>query len=230
LELDRRNHRELTTSGWWVRMNYEHASSDDVAPVALPGVIRSSIPTDGYSFGRLTLDARRYTRLTPNTRINLRLWAGGWLGGDPLPIQHRLSLGGPDLLPGYRFRAFTCAAGGYSDPAMPALCDRTVALQAEFRSRLSLGLGYQYRDRNRRELDRFIGIEEADLVLFSDAGKAWLTGNGPGRVPNNRIPNLNEWKADAGVGIDAGGIGVYLTKALTDGEPVRLFVRLRRRF
>ena len=57
-----------------------------------------------------------------------------------------------------------------------------------------------------------------------------LTGDGPGRVPNNRIPSLDEWKADLGVGADAGWIGVYLAKAVTDGEPVRFFIRLERRF
>ncbi len=43
-----------------------------------------------------------------------------------------------------------------------------------------------------------------------DAGKSWLTGDGPGRVPNNRIPSLDEWKADLGVGADAGWVGIYL--------------------
>ena len=35
---------------------------------------------------------------------------------------------------------------------------------------------------------------------------------------------------DPVIGLDAGGIGVYLSKALTDGQPVRFFVRLQRRF
>jgi hypothetical protein len=68
------------------------------------------------------------------------------------------------------------------------------------------------------------------LVLLGDAGKSWLTGDGPGRVPNNRIPSIDEWKADLGVGADAGWVGVYLAKAITDGEPVRFFLRLERRF
>ncbi len=231
IELDTRNHPDLTTAGWWVQARYEHSSSDDVAPVVLPTAVRPALPAGGdYSFERVWLDARRFARLTPGSRLNLRVRAAGWIGGDPLPVQARHSLGGPDLLPGYGFRAFTCAPGGASDPARPALCDRVVSVQTEFRSRLSLNWGYHYRDREQRGLDRFIGIAEADLVFFADAGKAWLSGDGPGRVPNNRFPSLKEWKADIGGGLDAGGIGLYLAKALTDPEPVRLFVRLERRF
>jgi hypothetical protein len=66
--------------------------------------------------------------------------------------------------------------------------------------------------------------------LFADGGNSWLTGDGPGRVPNDRIPNIGEWKGDLGIGLDAGGIGAYLLKALTGSEPVRVMVRLQRRF
>jgi hypothetical protein len=162
--------------------------------------------------------------------MGTRLFASGYAGGDPLPIQRRVSLGGSDLLPGYDFRAFTCAPDGFNDPALPALCDRVMAAQVDFRTRLNLGLGYRYQDETRREVDRFIGIDQADLVVFVDAGKGWLSGDGPGRVPNDRVPSLNEWKADIGVGLDAGGLGVYLSRALTDGQPVRLGLRLHRRF
>jgi hypothetical protein len=75
-----------------------------------------------------------------------------------------------------------------------------------------------------------IGIEEADLVIFSDAGKSWLAGAGPGQVPVNRIPALKEWALDIGVGLDAGEIGAYLAKSVSDEEPVRFIVRLQRRF
>jgi hypothetical protein len=33
-----------------------------------------------------------------------------------------------------------------------------------------------------------------------------------------------------GVGLDAGEIGAYLAKSVSSGEPVKLIVRLRRRF
>ena len=46
----------------------------------------------------------------------------------------------------------------------------------------------------------------------------------------NRIPSLHEWKPDVGIGLDAGQIGAYLAKSLSEGEPVRFIVRLQRRF
>lgn len=231
LDLDTRNDRDIPSTGWLLRARYEHSTSDDIAPVALPETIRPPIPAGGgYAFDRLTLDLRRYSRLTPGLRVNTRLRADGWIGGDRLPIQRRVSLGGPDLLPGYGFREFTCAPRGFSDPSDPALCDRSITAQVEVRTRLSLNLGYRLKSGDSGAPGRFIGLEEADLVFLTDAGKAWLAGDGPGQVPVNRIPSFREWKADVGVGLDAGEIGAYLAKSLSQGEPVRFLVRLQRRF
>lgn len=231
IDLDTRNDDDLPSSGWWLRLTGERSWSNDVAPIALPTSVREAIPTNGdYAFNRLKLDLRRYNRIAANLRMGARVMASGHVGGDPLPIQRRVSLGGTDLMPGYEFRAFTCAPEGFNDPAHPALCDRMLVAQVDFRTRLDLGLGYRYRDEARRQVDRFIGIDQADLVVFLDAGKGWLSGDGPGRVPDDRIPSLNEWKADIGVGLDAGGVGVYLARALTDGQPVRVSLRLKRRF
>ena len=162
--------------------------------------------------------------------MNGRIRADGWIAGDRLPIQRRVSLGGPDLLPGFDFRAFTCAPRGFSDAAIPALCDRMIATQLEVRTRLGLNLGYRTPDGEGSRRGRFIGIEEADLVIFGDAGKAWLAGSGPGQVPVNRLPALKEWAFDVGAGLDAGGIAAYLAKSLSEGEPVKFVVRLQRRF
>ena len=227
---DSRNATSDPSSGWWLRGSVEHASSDDVAPVALPRAVRSALPTSDYAFNRFTLELRRYNRISPEVQLNARLWAGGWLSGDPLPIQRRVSLGGTDLLPGYPFRAFDCAPAGFNDPSRVALCDRALITQVELRHRLRLRAGYLVRDPEHQELDRFLGIEDPELVLFGDAGTAWLAGDGPGRVPSDRIRALSEWRADVGVGIDAGGIAAYLAKPVTDGEPVRFFLRLERRF
>ena len=231
VDLDTRNDREQPSTGWMLRARYEHSTSDDVAPLALPEVVRPPLPTGGgYAFDRLTLDLRRYSRLTPGLRVTARLRADGWIGGDRLPVQRRVSLGGPDLMPGYQFRAFTCAPRGFQDPSEPALCDRSIVAQVEVRTRLGLNLGYRMRERETGGAGRFIGLEEADLVFLGDAGKAWLAGDGPGQVPVNRSPSLREWKVDVGVGLDAGAIGAYLAKSLSEGEPVRFLVRLQRRF
>ena len=67
-------------------------------------------------------------------------------------------------------------------------------------------------------------------MLFSDAGKAWLAGDGPGQVPVNRLPVLREWSLDLGIGLDAGEIGAYLAKSISSDESVKFVVRLQRRF
>lgn len=229
-EYDSRNSRSEPSSGWLLRGGVEHAASNDLAPVTLPTAVRRPLATSSFGTNRFTVDARRYNRLTPDAQLNFRLWAGGWLSGDPLPLQRRLSLGGLDLLPGYGFRALDCSPPGFSSPGRPALCDRALITQVEFRQRLGLRAGYTVRDPEQRELQRFIGIEDPELVLFGDAGSAWLAGNGPGRVPSDRIQSLTQWKADVGLGLDAGGFAVYLAKAVTDGEPVRFYLRLGRRF
>jgi len=230
VDFDTRNDRERPTTGWMIRTRFEHSTSDDIAPVALPVAVRPNPPTGGgYATGRLSLDVRRYTRLTPKLQVNGRLRAEGWIEGDRLPIQRRVSLGGPDILPGFDFRAFTCAPRGFRDPASPALCDRAISTQLEVRTRVELNLGYRMPDREGSR-GRFIGIEEADLVVLGDAGKAWLAGSGPGQVPVNRLPALKEWAFDAGIGLDAGGIAAFLAKSLSEEEPVKFVVRLQRRF
>jgi hypothetical protein len=231
LAYDTRNQRDRPTTGWWIQTRYEHITSDDIAPVALPPDVRPSPPTGGgFNTDRLLIDARRYSRLTPTLQVNTRLRADGWIGGDRLTVQERVSLGGTDILPGFDFRAFTCAPSGFVDPALTALCDRSIAAQIEVRTRVTLNFGYRIPDREGKGTGRFLGIEEADLVFLSDAGKGWLAGDGPGKVPANSFPVLSEWDADLGVGLDAGEIGAYLAKSLTTSESVKFVVRLQRRF
>jgi hypothetical protein len=230
LDLDTRNERYLPSTGWLIQARFEHSSSGDVAPVLLPRLVRPAVPLgQRYAYDRIFFDVRRYSRITPSLRVNGRLRADGWVGGDRLPVQRRVSLGGPDLMPGYDFRAFTCAPSGFTDPALSALCDRVVSAQIEVRSRVGLNLGYRTRGRENQSR-RFIGIEEADLVFFADAGKGWLAGDGPGQVPANRIPSFSEWKVDVGIGLDAGEIGAYIAKGVSEDESVKFLVRLRRRF
>ena len=231
VDFDTRNDRDRPTAGWLLRGRFEHSTSDDIAPVALPAVVRPNPETGGgYATDRISLDLRHYARLTPGLQVNGRIRADGWIAGDRLPIQRRYSLGGPDILPGFDFRAFTCAPRGFIDAAITALCDRVISTQLEVRTRLGLNLGYRMPDREGGRRGRFIGIEEADLVIFGDAGKAWLAGSGPGQVPVNRLPALKEWAFDVGAGLDAGGLAAYLAKSVSEGEAVKFVVRLQRRF
>lgn len=237
--LDTRNDVEDPSTGWIVRATLEHSRSKDVAPQpGVPAAVRGPIPTDGsYAFNRLFVDVRRYTRVSPSGRVNLRLIAGGWLGGDPLPLQRRLSLGGPDPMAGYGFRHSACNRD-ITDAAFAgsrlAACDRVFALQAEYRGHLKLNWSYapwrEEGDEEDRSDSPLLRLEGPDLVVFGNAGQAWLVGNGPGRLPSDRLPTLGSWLADLGLGVDWGGFGMYVAKAVTTGERLRFTVRLDHRF
>jgi hypothetical protein len=235
--IDTRNDLDDPTTGWLLRGTLEHSRSKDVAPQpGVPAATRAPIPTDGsYAFNRLFLDIRRYARVSPSGRVNLRLLAGGWLGGDPLPLQRRLSLGGPDPMTGYRFRHSSCNRD-ITDPvfagSLLAACDRVVVLQGEYRGHVKLGWSYSSSrdEEGREETTSLFSLEGADLVVFGEAGQAWLVGSGPGRLPSDRLPTLGSWLADLGLGVDAGGFGLYVAKAVTTGEHLRFTVRLDHRF
>jgi len=234
LTLDTRNDPDEPTTGWWARARVEHSASPDVRPQdGVPAFVRPALPTDGsYAFSRLFLDVRRYARIGSFGRANLRMVAGGWLGGDPLPLQDRLSLGGPDPMAGYPFRYSACNKE-IVDPAFgasqPAACDRLLLFQGEYRGHINLRWAYDPGE-DQPESGLLYRLEGPDLVVFGDAGQAWLVGSGPGRIPSNRLPTIGSWIADLGLGIDWGGIGLYAAKAVTLGQPVRLTLRLSHRF
>ncbi len=230
LDYDTRDDPARPATGWLVHADAERSTSNDASPVALPVAVRPPLPPGHYQFTRLRFDVRRYARFNPTSRVNLRVLGGGWLDGDPLPVQRRVALGGPDILPGFGFRDLNCAPVGFDDNALTALCDRILAAQLEIRTNLPVGLPFRIRNQDLATLQQILGIEQAELVLMGNIGKAWLTGDGPGRVPNNRIPKFGEWEKDIGVGVDAGGIGVYLAKGLVSDRALRFTVRLVRRF
>jgi hypothetical protein len=234
--LDTRSDPRDPSSGWYLRGWLETSRSRDVTPQPdVPPLTRNPIPVDGsYAFSRLFLDARRYTRVSPSGRLNFRLLAGGWLGGDPLPLQRRLSLGGPDPMVGYAFRKRACNAditGASFAGVGVAACDRMLALQVEYRGHLSLNWSYNpSEDGDERPPLTQFWLEGLDLVVFGNAGQAWLVGSGPGRVASGEIPSLDEWIVDLGLGVDWGGFGVYVGKAITVGEHARVTFRLDHRF
>ena len=71
------------------------------------------------------------------------------------------------------------------------------------------------------------------LDLFADAGRGWLVGARQGALvyPRDGFPALGSFRTDVGVGLEAGVIGLYLAKAVSDSrEPANFFVRVRHRF
>ena len=111
----------------------------------------------------------------------------------------------------------------------PAQCDRVLLAQVELRSRLLSGV---LRDDGPDDWWRPGFNHTAQWVLFADGGRGWRVGGGdPTGLSSGAVPALGTFKVDVGAGIDFGGLGVYVAKAVTDGgEPARFFVRLERRF
>ena len=237
ITLDTRNDRYNLTSGWFLRGWLDISRSNDARGAAgVPAALRDTTALiGGYEFARAFLDLRRYNRIGGANRLNFRLFLGGWAGGDPLPLQRRLSIGAPEPLPGYEFRQSACNQALSAAPefagANAAACDRVLALQAELRGHLSLRTRYNSETGEGEGLGfmtRF--LQGPDFVVFGDAGQGWLVGSGPGRVPSGQLPDMDSWIADLGLGVDWGGFGVYVAKAVTAGQALRVTARLEHRF
>jgi len=236
LRYDTRNDLRAPTAGFFVTGEWELGHGSDVSACSLPGLVCAALypaPTASLTYQRVFFDARSYTRLSPSGRLDLRVAGGGWVSGDPLPLQRRVALGYPDPLPGYGFRQLSC--GGGSVPGTPALCDRMLLGQAEFRTHLGLDIGPDWAstDGGGDQTERYepFHVSGPDLVVFADAGNAWLVGTAPGSIPAGKLPALGTFRADLGLGLDFGPLGFYLAKPLQHGmNDVTFSVRMGRRF
>ncbi len=217
------------TSDWatGVRLHaeWEHGRSGDVVERPLPLAVRPALPLTPYEYDRLFGDLRFYQPVGWGG-LKLRAVGGTVLGDAPLPVQRRFSLGGPDPMPGYAFRQFGCN-GAVADPALPALCDRMMLFQAEYRGVLDINPfdGIWDHDSSRRprkwdwdEWDDF-SWDGPQIVLFADAGSAWLKDAQPGPL-----------KWDVGAGLELGSVGLYAARALERDQPIRWFLRIHHRF
>ncbi len=232
LRVDTRNDEFNPWAGWYLLADYERGAGqiDALAPTSVGVRVASSGPT---RYQRGFLDVRRYNRLAPTSALNLRFVLGGWLSGDALPLERRLSIDGPGTIPGFDFRVSggtdvgTCSAG-VPLPGRPAQCDRISLAQLEYRSdiRLSVSDGDSHARRNRFRAD-------GAWIFFADAGRGWLV-NSPGSPLNFRrteLPPLSSYRTDIGGGLDFDQIGIYLAKALSvPEEPLNVFLRVRHRF
>jgi hypothetical protein len=242
VRVDTRNDRGTPTSGVFVNGELEVGQGRDItgtigpfACVTVP-CVPPALADGRLTYQRVAFDARSYLRLSPSGRLNLRLAGGGWVGGDPLPLQRRLSLGSPDPLPGYAFRQFSC--GGALLPGLPALCDRAILGQLEFRTHLGFDFGPEWAsdwgDSGEERYEPF-HVSGPDLVIFGDAGRAWSVSRdgsvGPDVIPPDRLPALSTFKTDLGLGLDLGPLGFYLAMPLDQADrSVTFTVRMGRRF
>ena len=219
--------------GWgpalFVRAEWERGIGGDVTPRVLPLAVRDPVPATDWTYDRGCLDVRWY-QPAGFGGLSLRAVGAGTLGGDPLPVQRRLSLGGPDPLPGYTFRRVACN-GAAADPAAPALCDRMLLFQAEYRGGLDVDFfDWDHRahrsdhpDRRDRRGWDWGGWDwdGPEFVFFANAGTAWLADHDDG-------PGALHW--DVGAGLEFGGVGLYAARAIAADEPIRIVLRLHRRF
>lgn len=234
--IDTRNDPDDPRDGWMAFAEIErgHGIVDQLGarsrPLPAAGAnIREESLRPAYARG--LLDLRRYSRLSPETQLNTRIVAGGWLGGDPLPLQRQLSVGGFGTLPGYDFTDGTPGrdklrcTGPIVQPGRPAECDRIALAQLEYR--VDLGL-----DRMRQVLPFWYG--RGAIVAFVDAGRGWRVRDDVIDAVDfgtRTLPALNTFMTDVGAGIDFSVVGVYVAKAVSvSGEPPNVFVRIRHRF
>ena len=232
VEYDSRPSERSDRSGTLLRATWEHGLGENVVEQPLPAAIRPALPPADYAFDRASVDLRRYQRIGGAGQLRLRgFWAGA-VSGDPLPIQRRYSLGGPDPMNGYAFRAFACNEP-LASPATPGLCDHVLLLQAEYRGGFGFrwldGDYYDRRDRPDRrgewsdwdwDWDEWAWFDGPTLVLFTNAGAGWLrTSDGPDRL---------HW--DVGAGLAFGSVGLYVARAIQESEPFRVTLRIERRF
>jgi hypothetical protein len=232
--LDTRNNPDDPWDGWMVFAEMERGRGEvdsfgarSRTPPAAGARVESSRP----AYLRGLVDLRRYSRLSPQTQLNTRIIAGGWLAGDPLPLQRQLSVGGFGTLPGYDFNDGTPGrdklrcTGPIVRPGRPAECDRIAAAQLEYR--VDLGL-----ERLRRVVPFWYG--RGAVVAFVDAGRGWRVRDEVTDAVDfgtRTLPALNTFLTDVGAGLDFSVVGLYVAKAVsTSGEPPNVFIRIRHRF
>jgi hypothetical protein len=232
LRIDTRNDSDDPWAGWYVLADLEHGFADitEYAPRAEPIGLPSP---ERIRYARGFVDLRRYNRVSPDAQLNMRLVAGGWMNGDPLPLQRRFSVDGPGALPGYDFRstttmgALTCTAFGFA-PGTPGQCDRMALAQVEYRGDLHFDLFTNWDD------DDYMRSHSTGVwVFFADAGRGWLVGAPSDSLTygRNELPPLSTFKTDLGVGLDFDVLGVYVAKAMSaPRQPANFFVRIKHRF
>jgi len=236
--IDTRSDQDDPRYGWDITADYEYGTGNttSLGPTS-PGVRDGAVP-GATTYARGFLDLRRYNRVSPEGQLNLRLVAGGWLNGDELPLQRRFSVGGPGAIDGYPFRRTgngddvrQCTDGVNIPLGVPAQCERMVLVQAEYRGDLWMSMfgDWEFTDSWRHGGWR----HRAQWVVFTDAGRGWLVGERVGdlQYPKDQFPGLSTFKTDIGVGFDAGLIGLFVAKSVSDSkEPPNFFVRVGKRF
>lgn len=222
--LDSRNDPVDPATGWLLHVEAEQGLEGNLRVLgedgAPPGLVDVPVRAE---FSALSVDLRRYFRLGPRTRLSLRGMAAGSPDDGALPPQRQHVLGGEGSLPGYDRFAFDCGARDAApiDGFLPYYgCDRSVLLQGELRFSILA-------DRN-LSLGRRLGLDfdlltTPELVVFGDAGRAWIEEESQaGRLELGTAG----FRYDAGIGLRVGRLGIYIAWPLIEGRGGNVFVRL----
>ena len=223
-------------TGWWLQGSYElgDGRQETLASDAGPGLLPATGDALAVRYGRVEFDLRRYTRLSPSSQLNARLFAAGWVHGDPLPLQRRLSLSGPGALSAFDFRTPVTTPDrlhclpDVAIPGAPALCDRALLLSVDYRRDIRWLVDLL-------DAPRFVRTDRsgaAGWVAFVDAGRGWLANPRVPRPATDDGPSgLRAFHASAGLGLELYQGGVYVAKAFgAQSAGVNVFLRLVRRF
>jgi hypothetical protein len=234
LKFDTRTDPEDPWSGWFLSTDLEYGRGTSTTP--LPVGLRTRALLSDIAYTRGFFDFRRYNRLGPSSQLNMRMVLGGWIDGDPLPLERRFSVDGPGTLPGFDFRSARAGPDvgacntGATALARPALCDRIALAQLEFRRDLRLDITSLWEDWPHHYRNAHGDVA---WVVFADAGRGWIVERPHDalRFGSAVIPPFSTFRTDIGTGLDFGGIGIYGAKAISASqEPMNFFVRLRHRF
>jgi outer membrane protein assembly factor BamA len=236
---DTRNQVLRPWAGWYLNAEYERGAGNFETAGTAIGVDDVATDVRRLSYGRAFVDVRRYNRISPRRQLNGRLVFGGWLHGDPLPLERRLSVGGIGTLPGFDFRRIgigtdvgQCARDGQQFPGRPAQCERIALAQLEYRHELVSEL-FDIFNRNGIRVRGAPFRVKPSAVAFMDAGRGWRVGSREGDLTytSASLPGFDTWRTDVGLGLDLGIAGLYVAKAVSEAkEPANFFVRFRGRF
>lgn len=243
LQVDSRSESRDPASGWYVRGEVEKAVRSTLTRPESSVQAGDGVPEEAYGVNWMkgTIDVRRYNRISPSSRLNLRLAGGASINGEPLPAQRQHALGGEGTLPGYPLFALDCGARATPVSRGPTStrgsfyprygCDAMALFQAEYRGdvafRLDLG-GWgddedaEYGD----DAGGWGGVVNADFgwVFFMDAGRGWSKAEGA----------YDEQTAvDVGAGVLLGDLGLYFAVPVGEGSDrggLNFFIRLAPRF
>jgi hypothetical protein len=224
LRYDTRNEERDPSTGWLIDSRVERGLRGGVripqASLAPPGEHRADARS-GFLAG--SIDVRRYARLTPYSRLNMRVVAAGSLDARALPPQRQHVLGGEGSMPGYRLFQFDCgardAAGQHRGASFYPYygCDRSALVQIEYLA------GFPFARRMGQRLGLGHLAHLARWSAFFDAGRAWIEPAARAGRPGGN----DDFSADAGVGVRFGPLGAYWAVPLSGhGQAVNFFVRL----